>query len=354
MLHHIYLGVFPGFPVNSGPWALGWLMYGQLAVVVFIVVSGFSLGLAPAQSQNRLKGGAAGFFQRRAWRILPPYWAALLYSMAVSHFLLVETPGHEVNAWSLIVNGLLVQDVIPHNTPNGAFWSIAVEAQIYLSFPIMLMLTRARSPAITAVTVLAIVCALTTLAQTVGPLYRLNHLSLHLYVAFAFGVWAVEERTSPTSRFRNWPLHWIAAAIVAALIGTVLIFGFPWVAKFYFWFSIVFGFAVAIFFVALGETRSVATRVLSSRPLDFLGRFSYSLYLTHGPLVGFLMFSPPIQNPVLKYATVAGVIAPAAIAVAYVFFLAFERPFLTIRSWTAFRAWIGGGIPFLRSSDKAA
>ena len=79
MLHHIYLGLFTGFPENPGPFGLGWLMYGQLAVVVFIVVSGFSLGLGPAHSAGELKGGASGFFRRRAWRILP----ALLGGVAV-------------------------------------------------------------------------------------------------------------------------------------------------------------------------------------------------------------------------------------------------------------------------------
>jgi peptidoglycan/LPS O-acetylase OafA/YrhL len=354
VLHHIYLGVFPGFPRNPGPWYLGWLMYGQIAVVVFIVVSGFSLGLGPAQNGDRLKGGASGFFQRRAWRILPPYWAALLFSMAVAHFFLSEQPGHEVNLRTLIVHGLLVHDLVPSHSPNSAFWSIAVEAQIYLFFPLMLMLTRARSPAVTAATVLAIACAGHLLAQHVAPLSRLDHLNLQLYAGFAFGVWAIEEASSPTPWLRNWPLRWIAGAIVAGLIGLALVLGFPWVAERYFWIDIAVGFAVAIFFVGLVETRSIAARVLSVGPLDFLGQFSYSLYLVHVPIVSFLMFSPPIENPFLKYAAVAGVIAPVTVAAAYVFFLAFERPFLTIRSWAALRAWLGGASPALGSKKNAA
>ena len=353
MLHHIYLGLFPGFPENPGPFGLGWLMYGQLSVVVFIVVSGFSLGLAPAHRGNRLKGGASGFFQRRAWRILPPYWVALLFSLAVDHFLLVEAPGHEVNVRSLVVHGLLMHDIIKSNSPNSAFWSIAVEAQIYLFFPLMLMLTRARSPVVTALSVLALVSVAHLLAQNVAVLSRLDHLSLQLYACFAFGVWAVEEASSPNPRFRGWPLAWIAGAIVAGLIGFVLVFGFPWVAARYFWIDIAVGFAVALFFVGLAETPSIAARVLSSSPLDFLGRFSYSLYLVHVPLVTLLMFSPRVENPFLKYAGVAGVIAPITMVAAYLFFLAFERPFLQIRSWSALRAWIGSGFPALSSKDKA-
>ena len=354
MLHHIYLGVFPGFPDNPGPFGLGWLMYGQLAVVIFIVVSGFSLGLAPARSGDRLKGGAAGFFRRRAWRILPPYWVALIFSLAVAHFLLAEAPGHEVNLRSFVVHSLLVHDIVQSNTPNSAFWSIAVEAQIYLFFPLMLMLARARSPAVTAAVVLAIVCGLHGLAQTFEPLSRLDHLSLQLYACFALGVWAVEEASSPTPRLRNWPLRWIAAAIAAALVGLVLAFGFPWIAEHYFWIDIAVGVAVALAFVALAEGPSRAARVLSSGPLDFVGRFSYSLYLVHVPIVALLMFAPAVENPFLKYAVAAGVIAPVTMAAAYLFFLAFERPFLTIRSWAALRVWLFGGFPVLRSKNNEA
>ena len=347
MLHHIYLGVFPGFPVNSGPWYLGWLMYGQLAVVVFIVVSGFSLGMAPAQNCNLLKGGAATFFQRRAWRILPPYWAALLFSMGVSHFLLHETPGHEVNLRTLIVHGLLVHDVVSSNSPNGALWSIAVEAQIYLVFPVMLMVARARSPAFAAAAVVGAVCLLHELAQHVAPLSRIDHLNLQLYAGFALGEWAATEAFSSRPRFRNWPLTWISLGIVTALIGLVLAIGFPRFAESYFWIDIVVALAVAIAFIGFVEAPSVLPKLLSSGPVDFVGRFSYSLYLIHAPIVLAMMFHPRIDNPLLQYMAVAGVIGPVTLAIAYLFFLVFERPFLTIRSWAAFRAWLTGAAQIL-------
>lgn len=353
VLHHIYLGVFPGFPVNPGPWGLGFLLYGHIPVVIFIVVSGFSLGIGPAHNENRLKGGAATFFQRRAWRILPPYWAALVFAMVVCHFLLVQQPGREVDLRSLVVHGLLLQDVVESHTPNSAFWSIAVEAQIYLVFPLMLMLTRARSPAVTAVAVTAIVCVAHLIAQRFAPLRGLDHLSLQLYAAFALGVWAVEEASSSDSRLRRLPLGWIAAAMIATLIGLAAIFPFPDIAANLYWIDIVVAFAVALFFIGLVETGSAAAPVLSSRPLDRLGRFSYSLYLVHAPIVAFLMFSPPIENPFLRYAAVAAVIAPVTVVAAYVFFLAFERPFLIIRSWGAFKAWASGGTTLVSSKETA-
>src|SRR3954468_20119735 len=83
VLHHTYLVSYPGFPHNTGPWWLGWLLYGHLAVVVFIALSGFSLGIGPARRDWKL-GGRTRFAYRRAWRILPPYWAALVFSLIVA------------------------------------------------------------------------------------------------------------------------------------------------------------------------------------------------------------------------------------------------------------------------------
>src|SRR5690242_3496285 len=78
VLHHCYLMSFDGFPNNTGPAALGFLLYGHFAVVVFIALSGFSLAVSPARHDWQL-GGVSRFAQRRAWRILPPYWAALVF-----------------------------------------------------------------------------------------------------------------------------------------------------------------------------------------------------------------------------------------------------------------------------------
>ena len=57
-----------------------------------MVVSGYSLALAPSRRDWQLgAGGYRGFMRRRAWRILPPYWAAIVVLVAlvmlVSHAL---------------------------------------------------------------------------------------------------------------------------------------------------------------------------------------------------------------------------------------------------------------------------
>ena len=46
------------------------------------------------------------------------------------------------DARSVVVNGLLVQNLVGAPSPNRAFWSIAVEAQLYVLFPLLLLMVR--------------------------------------------------------------------------------------------------------------------------------------------------------------------------------------------------------------------
>src|SRR5262245_3217079 len=55
--HHVYLTSYPGFPVNTGPHVLAPLIFGHFGVAIFMVVSGFSLALAPAGRSWRLGSG---------------------------------------------------------------------------------------------------------------------------------------------------------------------------------------------------------------------------------------------------------------------------------------------------------
>src|SRR5262249_51960934 len=142
VLHHCYLMSFPGYPKVTGPLWLGWLIYGHFAVVVFITLSGFSLAVSPARKGWQL-GGKKLFARRRAWRMLPPYWAALAFSMLITWWAATPEPGSAMpNGKSAVVYGLLVQDVFAAPVPNGALWSIAVEAQLYFTFPLLILFMR--------------------------------------------------------------------------------------------------------------------------------------------------------------------------------------------------------------------
>src|SRR5215467_8612735 len=125
VLNHIFERAWPGYPRNPAPFWAAWMIYGRFAVVVFIAVSGFSLGLGPARSGWRLKS-IATYAHRRAWRILPPYWAALGFSLVMTWYVLAQPHLPIPNGKSVVVYGLLVQDFFAVGSPNVAFWSIAI------------------------------------------------------------------------------------------------------------------------------------------------------------------------------------------------------------------------------------
>src|SRR6201999_2306782 len=160
VLNHIFLRAFPGYPVDHAPFWAGWFIYGRFAVVVFIVLSGFSLAVSPVRSGWRLDSKSR-FAYRRAWRILPPYWSALVFSLLMTWFVVAQ-PGWAIpNGKSVAVYGLLIQDAVDAPIPNRAFWSIAIEAQLYIVLPLLLLLVR-------RISAMAMVAMVAAIVATVG------------------------------------------------------------------------------------------------------------------------------------------------------------------------------------------
>src|ERR1700727_3279426 len=110
VLNHVFERAYPGYPIDHAPFWSGWFIYGRFAVDVFIVRSGFSLALGPARRGWRL-GDLRDFAHRRMQRILPAYWAALGFSLAVAWLIVPQTGQGRPDAASALVNGFLIPDI---------------------------------------------------------------------------------------------------------------------------------------------------------------------------------------------------------------------------------------------------
>jgi peptidoglycan/LPS O-acetylase OafA/YrhL len=342
VLHHMWLAVWPRFPSNAGPWWLGWLLYGHLAVAIFIVVSGFSLALAPLSHGTQLRGGTRRFIRRRAWRILPAYWVALIFSTIVAVALLHSESGPGAVTKSFVVHGLLLQDVIGSQAPNGAFWSIAVEWQIYFLFPLILWLARRRSIE-WAVGVTVAVVVLAHLVARVGPPFdKLDHLSPQFLGLFALGVLAVHLGRSDRAAQLRRPLGVLALVVFAGIVVVALVAGSEWMVARYFYVDIFFGVAAAcLLCTVLAGGAAWIRRPLGSRAGLKLGLFSYSIYLMHAPVVGVLdkyVVTPMALPPLAQFFVMLAIGLPAVLAVCYGFHLLFEAPFLRYRDIRSLRA----------------
>jgi peptidoglycan/LPS O-acetylase OafA/YrhL len=341
VVHHVFLRAFPGYPVDRAPFWAGWFIYGRFAVVVFIVLSGFSLALSPARHGWRLDG-ISRFASRRAWRILPPYWAALVFSLAVA-WLAVPPPGQGApDAKSVVVNGLLVQNLIGAPSPDRSFWSIAVEAQLYVVFPLLLLMVRRWG----AVVMVAAVTLVVATVGIVGP-----HVSgLDVFVIqsppdlaalFAVGILTAGIVGASRAR-RSWPWAWLAFAAAAPVLATVWWQGSVWTLDHLFWVDLTLGPAVGCLLAALATGHPAALlRLLDARPLRSLGSSSYSLYLTHGPIVVVvyeLIVAGRVRQGVPAFLVSLALVLPLTIVFARVFASVFEIPFGQHRGWAGVRS----------------
>jgi peptidoglycan/LPS O-acetylase OafA/YrhL len=333
VFHHIFERTFPGYPVDRAPWWAGWFIYGRFAVVVFIVLSGFSLALSPARHGWRLDG-VYRFAGRRARRILPAYLAALTFSLAVA-WLVVPQPGQGTpDEKSVVVNGLLVQNLVRVPSPNQAFWSMAVEAQLYVAFPLLILLVRHFGG-------LVMVAAVTLLVATVGILGP-HDPRLHTFVIqsppdlaalFAIGIMAAGVVGARKVR-RGWPWPWLALAAAAPVLLAISWQGSQWTLapRHLLWVDLALGPAIACLLVGVVSGRPrLFVRLLDSRPIRSLGLSSYSLYLVHAPIVIVVyerVVGPRYHHGSTAFLVMVAIVVPIATLFARMFAAVFEQPFL--------------------------
>jgi peptidoglycan/LPS O-acetylase OafA/YrhL len=319
---------------------------GHSAVAVFIVISGFCLMMPLSRREVRTpSGGTRGFLHRRALRILPPYYAALVLSIV-----LVAAVGSIRSSGDLGAESIVLHAAAAHNltsqtmfTINGPLWSVALECQIYVLFVLVLLPVYRRYgfPALVGV----------GFALGLVPFFLLPSSwdlgwTYPWYIGlFCLGCLASHVVFSPApfySRARDWK-HWgLASAVSMLLVLGVVTFLLGPALNQLWAFDTLVGVAAALLIVrltlsSLGEAdddttkRSRSLQLLASRRMVALGLFSYSLYLIHEPILRVLAVGlhAVVNGPVLVMILELVIGVPLVIAIAYIFSLAFERPFKT-------------------------
>ena len=131
---HAYKDIVKGTPGGSGPgstiaYSLSW------GVPVFFVLSGFLIYLpfAEAIAARRPMPETARFLWRRAWRILPGYWLALVVFGTLAHPHTLWTPAGVVRYFLLLQ--LFDYGTIYHVL--GTAWTLSIEMSFYLALPLL-------------------------------------------------------------------------------------------------------------------------------------------------------------------------------------------------------------------------
>jgi len=266
-----------------------------IAVRFFFVLSGFLitsilLGMRSRVDRNVSTRGEELkiFYIRRCLRIFPPYYAFLLFFLVIGTPFVVET-----FAW----HAAYLSNVYPAfhgklQPPVAHFWTLAVEEQFYLFWPMLVMLVprRALKPVLVTIILSAFAFRFATAGIGYGKEVR-GMLTIACLDALGIGsllAVLLQEGTEASRKavgiLRQAGL-WIGLpALVASVILAHPNVGFPNI------YSTVGQFAVGLFSAAvlIGYTSVSDTpmaRLLRCGPMRYLGQISYGIYIYHYPFL---------------------------------------------------------------------
>lgn len=290
----------------------GWASGGFLGVSTFFTLSGFLVGrllLAEVHDTGRLD--VVAFFSRRLRRLLPAGLAGVLLCLVVGAVL--HLPPHPGDLrwdaisssqfwtnWRFIVGQRSYADLFAAPSPLTHYWSLAVEAQLYVVAPLLVLaLHRAlrgrRSARPVTVAVLGALAVGSTVLCIVGfqagtdnnaVYYGTHTRAAEFLIGMALAAATVASRHGRLGRHAAAPHGSFLLGGFAGLGGLVAMVAVaslsePWVYRGGFLLNAVF--AAAVIYASLLGT-PVLIPLLSWRPLAHLGRISYGVYLYHWPI----------------------------------------------------------------------
>jgi peptidoglycan/LPS O-acetylase OafA/YrhL len=314
---------------------------GGFGVTVFFFLSGYLITtLLRLEVERTGHISFKAFYLRRALRILPPFYLVLLVAALLTGYGLV--PGtlsaggvraealHYFNYW-VVYRGF---EGIPNGT--GVYWSLAIEEHFYAVFPALYaLLIRAKLPAARQRIVFFLICAGVLLWRCV-LVYYFHSPSNRTYLAtdtrcdsLLLGC-ALAVAGNPMldgGPIAERPSHALRASL---LISAVMLLSSFVVrdAQFRetFRYTIQICGLYAFFYAAIRYPKWGAFRVFNLRPMRFLGKLSYSLYLVHQVVVALAWQWLPFAGVPRAVVVFAG-----ALGLAWSMWLLVEKPCADLR-----------------------
>jgi peptidoglycan/LPS O-acetylase OafA/YrhL len=267
-------------------WFLYPLTLGWSGVSLFFVISGFCIHYSFLKHEAGSPDNPflKNFFWKRFWRIYPAYFIALV----VIYYLMQRHLETRTSPENVLLHLLLIHNfgAATFNGVNPSFWSLAVEMQFYLLFPLVLMLRQrvGMKSAFWFFAATSLACRIAALFLqdwSQQPRQYLWDFTLPLFVDWLLGAWLAEK--------------WLAGQrLLGASPGKTLALGILAVALTWNKITAAFlGFTVfSIWYAMLMELYLFSKKPLNrfEKIIVPVGLCSYSIYLWHQPLLGRVLY----------------------------------------------------------------
>jgi len=351
MVYHFCLPHAKFLGRDPGP-LLQILQVGWMGVDLFFVLSGFLISSILIETREQ-PHYFRNFLARRFLRIWPLYYVSLVVLLILLPMAMPEVPPQVQSMrdkqawfWLYAANWLFAYEGGFTQTSGGFFWSLAVEEQFYLLWPVVVYLASERNLLRISLALLASSLVLRIVLVAfggvgVGSLYTITFTHLDgLAVGSCVSVCMRSSRLSERL-LRAAPL--VALCSVAALVATRISDG-----DLFFWSRAmaVYGYTpIALMFGALlvlvlgGRGPLKTDWLLRTAFMRLCGKYSYALYMVHVPIAG-LVFPlvtrslKPLE-PLIGYDLVILLGAVVAFAVSWMAALAswhlFEKHILALK-----------------------
>jgi peptidoglycan/LPS O-acetylase OafA/YrhL len=319
-------------------------------VQLFMVLSGFCLFWPICKSAEALASWDwETYARRRLRRIVPPYYAAILYTVTLPMVLVMIFWALRLDAkwqplpsvWQFVTHVFFIHTFFPEtwNGITGAFWSLGLEAQFYVVFPLVILgfrKLRLRMIAVMiGVSILFRVIVGTAIPEGMNVWKLILSITfLGQWMLFAAGMlvaWLVAKDTRE-GRVRG---GWVGTVGIVCALGLYVVATqnwFPAALSFLPIMDLLLSVSFGILIFALCTSRTPLRGLFRNKAMTRLGLISYSIYLIHQPTVWY--FSEMLRKrmhvtglPEFLVLCTAGF--ALLVAISNGFFVLFELPFLT-------------------------
>lgn len=275
-----------------------WLTGGFIGVDIFFVISGYLISLIIISGLRKKTFKFSTFYRRRILRIFPSLIAVLVTTQIVGWLTLFAEEYSEVGMHSvagvffasniLMWNEVGYFDSIAEQKMLLHLWSLGVEEQFYILWPILLALVWKKNWSFIGVAIIIAEFSFlySVLNTSVAPASAYYLLASRAWELIAGGILAYMMINKPALvRIESeWQSIFGFLFVIAGLLLIDSADDFPG-----FW--VLLPIAGALLLISSSQYSWLSKRILSSKMLVWIGLISYPLYLWHWPIISYLTVS---------------------------------------------------------------